>query len=282
MGGFATLQALKDHLALAQNDCSCVFRRVQSTPVTSIWHSYWRGGSGYPPVGALPAAGLGSAVALDKNSTGALDIGMVGSGEELILLGMEMQRAVANQEGVMLLVDRLAHFSVALNQADGAVSPALSGTARLAAGEGAMLIAEVHTALSAGANVFAFGYTNEAGTAGRTTQQVTSIASAIADRVPYDRGLFIPLQSGDRGVRSVESWDLVSGTATGTLTIALVKPIAWLPIGGMSQAHITARDFILQMAILPKIHESACLSMYINFASTTTASTFGRLRFTSR
>jgi hypothetical protein len=148
-------------------------------------------------------------------------------------------------------------------QATGSFSPVIDATSRLGTGDGAMIMVEVGTGLSAGSNVFTLTYTNQAGTGSRTTPQVSTVASAIADRVPYANGTwFVPFQDGDFGARSIEGWTLVSGTATGTLCISLIRPMAMM--GVVSRALNYERDFMVQLPWLPELYDDACLAFVMS------------------
>ena len=163
-----------------------------------------------------------------------------------------------------MLFRSLAHVSIANNQATGNISPALDGTARLASGEGGLLFAEVSSALSASTNNFTLTYTNQAGTASRVTPTITTRSSGAVATGTYS-GMFLPLAVGDVGVRSVESWTLSSGTATGTNTFSIVKPIACISGSMAGQFEL---NFLLNKPMLPKIHDSACL-FWVHFDAST-------------
>lgn len=163
-----------------------------------------------------------------------------------------------NDRGLLLLCDRIAHANINHNQGTASFSPVIDGTSRLAAGEGGMILMEVTTAFSAASNTRTFTYTNQAGTAGRTTGNIVTVASSLVGRVPYADFLWVPLQSGDTGCRSIESTTLVSGTATGAHSVCIVNPIgAWIIIPNGS--FMSTRDFVLEVPSLPLIRDNACL-----------------------
>jgi hypothetical protein len=70
-------------------------------------------------------------------------------------------------------------------------------------------------------------YTNSAGTAGRTSRAPVGAAGFQFPATAVAGSLFIfPLQSGDTGVRSVESITLATSFATGAVSLVLFKPLA--------------------------------------------------------
>lgn len=91
----------------------------------------------------------------------------------------------------------------------------------------------VSVAPSGGASpTFVVNYTNHLGQTGRTSQPVTLNTSTANGAIMSSHGgvatasgPFIGLQSGDIGVRSIESVTFTSGTDVGLLSLVLVKPL---------------------------------------------------------
>lgn len=94
-------------------------------------------------------------------------------------------------------------------------------------GDGVLIVMEVRTALGANpsANI-SISYTNQAGTASRTgTIILPSVSSASINNV-----YFFALQSGDTGVRSVQSVTLGTSLTSGTWGLAAVRVLALVPV----------------------------------------------------
>jgi hypothetical protein len=89
-------------------------------------------------------------------------------------------------------------------------------------------------------------------------------------------GPFLPLQAADTGVARINSFTWSGGvayTGTGIVALAIVKPIAEipLPVTGI----LTERDLRSQLVSLPKIDDGACLQwLLFGTGATTTASSF--------
>jgi len=138
---------------------------------------------------------------------------------------------------------------------------------RYTSGEGVMMIA-VTTAARTGGQSFSVSYTNSDGVAGRTSATVTQNTTAIVGTVTTSERAsntssgnpFIGLQSGDRGVRSVESVTM-NGTDFGLFSIILVKPIAQITLPSITAPY--EKDFYINSQELPKIEDNA----YLNFLS---------------
>ena len=106
-------------------------------------------------------------------------------------------------------------------------------------------------------------YTNQSGVAGRVTQTVTmqnlALNGAIANSTTTYQGFTVPLQQGDTGVRSVESFQFLTGPDIGLFTIVLIKPLAtiYMREGGCA----CEKDFLLESKCMPQIIDDA----YLNF-----------------
>jgi hypothetical protein len=135
---------------------------------------------------------------------------------------------------------------------------------RYTTGEGVQVLA-VSLAGRTGGQQFNFSYTNSDGVSGRTSATVfqnnssaigtlqgggsAANASAIA---------FIGLQSGDRGVRSIQSVTML-GVDSGLFALVLVKPIATTLIRGIDAP--VEIDFLIHKNELPRIYDDAFLSL---------------------
>ena len=108
-------------------------------------------------------------------------------------------------------------------------------------------------------------YTNSDGVAGRTTPLVrintqTSLGTIATSSATLSgaAGLFMPLQSGDGGVRQVDS--VIFPTAdSGNLAIVLVKPLA--PFGNYEVGCPSEWEFERDLGITEQIYDDAYLSM---------------------
>ena len=133
-------------------------------------------------------------------------------------------------------------------------------------GNGVQVMAVMVGAQVTGGATIQMTYTNERGESGRLSQVATCNTSTAtgsiitADRTGPDKGgPFLPLQAGDNGVRSVESFQMVSGTDVGLITLVLVKPICDLPL--YEQTAPSEVDFMLDQPSAPVIKDGA----YLNF-----------------
>lgn len=133
-------------------------------------------------------------------------------------------------------------------------------------GAGVQMMAVVVAGHASGlTQTFTVNYTNQDGVSGRTSRVVrlnnqfvngTIITSALA--TADCNGPFIPLQSGDSGVRSIEGLTMV-GSDVGLMTLVLVKPIAQLSIRGLDAP--VEVDYLKDFSHLPEIKDDAYLNL---------------------
>jgi hypothetical protein len=117
-----------------------------------------------------------------------------------------------------------------------------------------------------GGATFFVTYTNQDGTAGRVTPTVTCntqispgtiVTSATA--TAGCTGRFMPLQSGDSGVRAVDAIEFLTPDV-GLVAVVLVKPLA----RGISIFEITAPteiDFMIEYGFMPVVQPDAYLNL---------------------
>lgn len=142
------------------------------------------------------------------------------------------------QPGMLLLCDRLWHnggFTITSNGSQTVNSVAFpardnNGSSN---GEGVILGLEISAAAGAASPTITVGYTNSANTAGRTAVNSFPTANSPA------AGSFFPigLQSGDRGVRSVQSLQLSASWLSGTMRLVAYRVISALEITGNNIAN---------------------------------------------
>lgn len=136
-------------------------------------------------------------------------------------------------------------------------------------------------------------YTNQSNVGSRSLPQtVAATASAVNSHIYHSGtaannvGPFLPLQAGDTGIRSVQTWQqsAANGTANTFTNLVLAKPIMEIPV--TTQLLLSERDLLNQFPSLPLIQESAatsgaCLSWIAYAGAATPANTnfFGVLRY---
>lgn len=130
-------------------------------------------------------------------------------------------------------------------------------------GKGVQVIA-VSVAGRTGGQSFFFTYTNSDGVAGRTSQTITQNSSTAIGVIlnntinnNISAVAFCGLQSGDTGIRSIESVTML-GADVGLFSLVLVKPIASTLIRGIDAP--VEIDYYIHKNELPIIQDDAFLN----------------------
>lgn len=146
-------------------------------------------------------------------------------------------------------------------------------------GVGVQIMPVIVAAGSGGAGVtFECSYTNSEGVSGRTTktvslcsQTVNGTVATTASATNSCNGPFIPLQDGDRGVRSIQSVTFNGVTDVGLITLVLVKPLAQLSIRETGTP--VEIDYLIDFSQIPEIKDTAYLNFIIHPAGTLSGAT---------
>jgi hypothetical protein len=139
---------------------------------------------------------------------------------------------------------------------------------RYADGRGVQLMPIV-VAGQTGGQPFTVNYTNQDGVPGRVTSSVIMSTQAVNGTVLHSQqsgadkgGPFLPLQSGDSGVRSVQSVTIGGVGDVGLFALVMAKPLATLDIRGIDAP--TEIDYMTDCGCsIPEIKDDA----YLNFAA---------------
>lgn len=231
--------------------------------------SLWRYDGSTGP-GAAPTA-----VAVPTNATaGALPFTNPGGGREKHLIQAWATGLVA---GTLILYDRLLHQGERVGNV--ATAQTVGGTlTRNTDGIGNLIWLEIYTIIGTTATTVTASYTNTTPTGGRTT---TAVGIGATNFREVTRCIFLPLQAGDVGVRSVETFTLAATTGTaGAMGITIAKPLAYLGVGAPGAAGW--RDFTTGMPGIPVVEANACLSLLWMPGTTTAPEIFGGYSFVEK
>jgi hypothetical protein len=200
------------------------------------------------------------------------------------LLTMSAQTAGATTVPItLLLVDILGCYARIDGNLGTAITLANSLTLpRYTTGAGVMAYSVVAPATTgATAHNVQITYTNQSNVGSRSLPQtVAATASALNSHIYHSGtaannvGPFLPLQTADTGIRSVQTWlqSAANGTASTFTNLVLCKPIMELQL--TTQFLLAERDMLNQFPSLPLIQQSgaasnACLS-WIAYAGAAT------------
>ena len=187
--------------------------------------------------------------------------------------------AATGVPGTISIVDLQGYYPGISNNTTAA--QALTGTPamRYTNGDGLRMYQVQTGTAGAVAQNFNCSYTNQGGTAARVMPVTVSMtASAIAGHISHsgvaanNYGPFLPMASGDSGVRSVQTVTM-SAANTGTFALCVAKPLAQITLGVASLYH--EKDLLNQIPSMPVIKDGACVvALYTAGSATAVSTTF--------
>jgi len=234
---------------------------VAGVPIAGRPYSLWTF-DGCPSAGVAPTTWANP----DNTTAGALKQASPGGGREQWLTGFF---ASGLNAGTVLLYDRLGH----IGNLNGTTTTAQTFTGTITRNTGGLgnvawyeIYGNTTSILGATGTTLTMSYTNEAGTAGRTSPAVAIGGTGFREG---NQARFIPLQSNDKGIQSVQNLDLVASTGTaGAFGVTVAKPLAFAGVDSTGTAGW--RDFVTGMPGLPEVEAGACLAL-LWIPNTTTA-----------
>jgi hypothetical protein len=296
--GFSSIDALVNAITVNNTIAKLGFNRTIQTGATSAagrWHELLSAGGTGGQMVLTGTAGIG--ISRNRSSVGALPLNADVATLTRHLLSMTAITPSATAVPSYLLLTDIIHLypSLALTGAPSTLSnhPTWTGTGntRLTNANGVQASLIVTTATTAGNGQITLTYTNEAGTSGRTTVAPTGSLFAPATATPVGAcygqtntavtvgGLFHPMQAGDLGIQSVQSYVINTGATSGVGCLVLHRPIAYIPLVAANVAG--ERDFLNQIPALPRIYDDSCLGMFIQVGGALTAGSvvFGEIQY---
>lgn len=225
-----------------------------AAPIAGRWSSLWMY-EGQPSHGAAPS---GAASAPDNTTQGSFRQTSPGGGRQKWL---DSVVSWLSSNATVVLYDRLLHkggldgTSVAAQTVGGTLT-------RNTGGAGNQIWIEIYTQIGATATTATISYTNQAGTAGRTTPSFAIGGTGLREQA---RSFPVPLQDGDTGVQSVQSITLAASTTTvGDFGVTIVRPIA--VVGCSTGGLAVSRTFI--DGTMPDVSTSCLAAMLLSSVTT--------------
>jgi hypothetical protein len=249
-----------------------MFMKYRTAAVSAArWATTWAY-AGMPEAGAYDTTLNG--VALTGPVQGGLVCPNPSSGNAYLA---RAYMVASGQACMIMLYDRLWHnggFTITSTSAQSITSPTwpardANGSTN---GDGVYLALEVSAAVGAGTPTITVGYTNSAGTSGRSATNVIAALASSATGTMYHIGL----QGADAGVRSVQSLTLSATWTSGTINLVAYRPIACI----VSQIAAGSVSMDAVLLGLPRIYDNSVLYFAINQVTTTAMSMFGSLGYT--
>lgn len=267
MAGFSSVDQVVNALTTGKGQ-RLEYQKNSFTTVANQIYDYWLAG-GNPSAGTFGTALTGT-IPVDSTTPGGLIY--TNPTGPATMHGISLGGISTVGVGTLMLYDRVAEYPINGTVTSGTfgTQPALTRDANGSSpGAGVYMFVENVGATANTAQVLTITYTNSAGTGSRSTGGQTLQVGAIStNRVinPSNQWWF-PLQAGDRGVRSLQSYTLGASAISTTINIVLARPIAWLPIMGAAAG--IERDLVYQLPTMPRLFDDTSLS-FLLMANTTT------------
>jgi len=225
-------------------------------------YSYWQFDGAGGGSGAVPTT-----VAAPTSATvGAIPFTDPGGGRQKWLVQgglVTLENSNTGACGAITLYDRLLH----IGDLDGTVTTAqtVGGTlTRNTGGVGNKIYVEIYSDIGTTERTITASYTNQAGTASRTTQ--ATIIGGNYNRAKQHSFFELPLQDGDTGVQAVASVTISASTGTaGNFGITVGRPLAQFSNSWRWGDQI---DFTIGLRGIPEIEAGACLATVLHGAVT--------------
>jgi hypothetical protein len=226
-------------------------------------------GSGIPLYNAYVGAQLEATALTGVGNAGIYTGPAPAAGEQKYLHALQVLSSAASVPNYLLLADYLLFYPLLDgDNADEQVMTNAVSLPRYASGDGVqcMVVTQVP---NIAAGTMTVSYTNQAGVSGRSTTfglASSAVIGALANtssavNAASATGPFIPLQSGDRGIRSIES-ATISGAPSGFYNLVLVKPITGLQLREVSTA--AEKVMLPNSGTMPEILPGAYLNFLVN------------------
>lgn len=263
------------------------FHKAFTATAGALWSDFWCVG-GYPQAGVFAGAAK-TAVQFNNSVAGGIWVGGNVSPDTKHFFAATVLSHGANGPVMFLLYDRvIAYEACTLVNASQNMTNTLPAQRYISTGQSGMrMMVTVQTTLGGAANLTAVSYTDNAGTAGQAvptgltmsfdttpTTPSTNLPAASCVIIATQNTLFLPLKSGTSGARSVESYTC-SAAQTGTFTLALVRPIAYLPTPVDNVA--APYDMARQLVCLERLFDGCHLSFAVNIGGNTDMGMMGNL-----
>ena len=238
-----------------------IFKVSQAYPTGGRFFSQWG-------IGGIPAAGAYAnsinGVTLSGPTVGAIDIPNPPSGKDTYIAEVQYNLTTS---GIIMFADRLWHnggMSISNTDVQTITTPAWPSRDQNASanGHGVFIGLEIITGNGTGTPSFTISYTNSEGTSGRTATNLTPTATN-----PNLGSFFIfELEGGDRGVRSIQSFQQSSPWSAGEFCLVAFKPIAMVDPPGSG---FPIKFDPITMTLPKVLPDSVLFTLFCPFNSTT-------------
>lgn len=241
-------------------------------------------GAGIPTYNAYVGGQLESTALVGTANKSIYPGAPAASGQKKYLWGAGASTAAAAVPATLMCADYLMFYPlVDGDNTDLQETITVNTLPRYASGDGVMAAIVCTTPMTGNATLV-MSYTNQAGVSGRTSSSTIIFSTTVGNICSSSNtsaaagsvSPFLPLQSGDTGIRSIESFTLASPSG-GLFSVVLVKPLANILL--REQNVYREIQFFKEMSVLPEIQNGAFLNFFALCGTTTSLTLRGELQF---
>lgn len=240
MAGFSSVADLQSEIAAGKRE-TAFFLKTTSSGTSGQWQTFWKH-AGVPAAGSDAATTPGTAYS--GATAGAITFNDVSTDRRFL----ERISAYATAPVHLLFYDRLVSVSGIDMSTTGDKTVNSTTLPRYTDGIGVIPIVEYTTSGGATMAFSLSSYTNSDGTTTRAGGSL-SLSGRGATAVQW-----MPLQAGDKGVKSVETINVATSGGSGVVSLTLIKPLAAIWLDG---SHWFEKDYILQFTALTRVFDGA-------------------------
>lgn len=232
--------------------------------------------AGTPVANTFSGTALNAQVPSETSGFGLYHGGNVSTNIKHLLNSGVVTAVATGVPGTLMLVDMCLYYpGISMNSAVAQTLVNGSTLTRSTTGAGLRAYLVVTATAGATAHNVAISYTDQANNAANSLPvTVACTASAIAGHITHsgtaanNYGPFLPLASGDTGIRSVQTITMSAASGAGTAALVLCKPLITIPV--TTSGVYAERDLLNQLPSLPVVDDGACL-VWLYFAGAATA-----------
>lgn len=274
--GFSSLSDLIYEVTVNGKRIDFAFQKVGTTGVVAATNSLWRVGNA--PVAGAQASAAPGGDAPTSATTGAFPFTNPTGGNTLhFILGCPISSVAGNN---LLLYDRIFQVRKTMNSSGteavtGVPSRYQSTTPGAADYAGSNFVfPECGTALPAtGHNWTVCQYTDQDGNTGNSIPSIAGNSSNIINRLDLPTNYwFMPLASGDTGIKALTQMQLSASIASGAIDFVIGHPLAWMPCPIANL--VCFADGVTSAFNFVRIFDSAALALLEANKGATTATTY--------
>lgn len=279
MVGFRNIAALNQRQAIDGAEHFTAFRKVPNVVTGS---SHWIDLSmmpGNPSPNYYASTPLKAARLAQSTDGGIRHGGNVSPSTKHVRELLLFSATAGASNTLCLLCDYLLYYPFCSEDGVGEVQTMDNAItlSRYTSGEGVRIMPVVQNPHALAGAEFQVGYTNSRGVAGHITSParigVANVAGGLlsADSNGVGRfAPFLPLQTGDTGVRSIEDVTINTIGDVGTFALVLVKPLMTIALKGVDAA-VEVDAFMHQGGTAPVIQDDAYLNLVARCAGSLSA-----------